>query len=331
MKLSYRHGEFQAEVPCKVNLLLQVCGKRTDGYHEIDTIMLAVDLVDTLSLRPNQSGKWDIKLQFAENKPLTEEDPAWSIPADDKNLVCKALAMFVKEKGIPRAGGEIILSKSIPSMAGLGGGSADAAAALALAQLAWGHDEDTTLIRSLARALGSDINFFLESSHANGYWIARCRGRGEIVTPIEAELSDAWFVIIHPPLGCSTKEIFSRFQGHRDVHADPEKLIQSLKSNQLSTVGGMFHNDLEPAASSLCDWVSRARRWIDRYDHLGQVMSGSGSARFCLCATRDQAETIASEIKGQFSVRAYAVRPWRQSSLADQMSGIRKNLREESS
>ncbi|MFN7451123.1 MAG: 4-(cytidine 5'-diphospho)-2-C-methyl-D-erythritol kinase [Pirellula sp.] len=313
---------FMATVPCKLNLYLKVLGKRADGYHELDTIMVAVSLCDRLVMLPNQSGRWNFQVKFADNRSLTPTDHAWDVPSDSRNLVLRALRSYVETMGVLNAGADLILHKGIPSMAGLGGGSADAAAALALAHLAWSNETSIAGIAGIARGLGSDINFFLES-HANGYWAARCRGRGEKIEPVPIALTNASFLLMHPPEGCGTAAVFSKLDLNLTHPSGPEDLLLGLKSGNLQRVGRGLHNDLEAPAEQVTEWILRARKWIDRYDHHGQAMSGSGSARFCLCRSHEQAETINTEIQRESSVRAYAVQLWQQPSLEQQLLSIR--------
>ncbi|XZE37048.1 4-(cytidine 5'-diphospho)-2-C-methyl-D-erythritol kinase [Pirellulaceae bacterium SH501] len=316
MQIESSQGELRATVPCKVNLFLEVLGKRSDGYHELDTVMLALSLCDDLTYRPDLSGDFRLAVTFEEGESLEASDPAWNVPADGRNLVIRAMEMLRNRLGrLPRLGGDIHLHKRIPSMAGLGGGSADAAAALLLTLLA--HElptEDMSggweLMLDCAGKLGSDVNFFLEGANTDDYWVARCQGRGERVEPLSGDLHDWSFVVVHPPAGCGTAEVFSKVRVVAGERRSPERLIESLRCNDARQAGKELYNALEYPAEQVTDWISRAGRWIDRYDQFGQALSGSGSARFCLCRSGEQAERVVRELKSQGTVRAYAVRPW---------------------
>lgn len=316
MKIEFAEGELRATVPCKVNLFLEVLGKRPDGYHELDSVMLALSLCDRLTLRPDRSGEFRLELTFEDGKPLTDSDPAWNIPTDGKNLVIRAMEMLRNRLGLlPNLGGQIRLHKRIPSMAGLGGGSADAAAALLVSLLAHQLTPDATeaaweILLDCAGKLGSDINFFLEGANTDDYWIARCQGRGERVEPLPGDLHDWSFVVVHPPVGCGTADVFSKVRVVAGERRSPERLITSLRCSDAQETGKELYNALEYPAEQVTDWISRAGRWIDRYDQFGQALSGSGSARFCLCRSWEQAERVVMELKSQGTVRAYAVRPW---------------------
>ncbi|MCU0712362.1 MAG: 4-(cytidine 5'-diphospho)-2-C-methyl-D-erythritol kinase [Pirellula sp.] len=325
MKITQVLGGFHALVPCKVNLALNVLGRRSDGFHELETVMMAVGLCDELTFRPDSSGAFRLQVDFEDCAQLTPDDPAWDVPSDSRNLVVKAFTAIALELGDSNLGGEILLRKSIPSMAGLGGGSADAAAAILLGALGsvgkgflW--DKHFSVCQRIAAKLGSDVNFFLEGHTALDSWVAYCQGRGEKITPIDAS-PDCWLVLVHPPVGCSTKEVFCRLQIAEKGQRRVVDVIESLQTNHIERVAAAMFNDLESPASQVTPFIERSRNWIDRYDHLGQCMSGSGSARFCLCDSHEQAEKIANGVRLN-GARAYAVRPWIQPSLHSQLSAL---------
>lgn len=325
MKITRFKDCIRAIVPCKVNLALKVLGRRSDGFHELETIMMAVGLCDELTFRPDVSGEIRLRLAFVDGQPLASDDPAWEVPCDTNNLVVRAITNIAKELGRENLGGDIQLVKSIPSMAGLGGGSADAAAAILLGalgclgeQLSWSNHFPAC--QKIAAKLGSDINFFLEGHTSENSWLAYCRGRGEQITPIDATL-DCWLVLVHPPIGCSTKEVFCRLRIEESSQRQVVDVLESLKSKQTDRVASAMFNDLESPACGVTSYIERSRNWIDRYDHLGQCMSGSGSARFCLCDSREQAEKIANGIRSN-GARAYVVRPWIQPSLQSQFEAM---------
>ncbi len=149
--------------PAKLNLFLEVVGKRPDGYHDLESIFLAVDLADTLSAEPAPDG------EFA----LDCDDPA--APAGDANLVCRAARLLARECGVNR-GIRFRLEKRIPMGAGLGGGSSDAAAALRLANRLWQTGLADADLERLGAGLGSDVPFFFHGG------LCLCEGRGERIT-----------------------------------------------------------------------------------------------------------------------------------------------------
>jgi 4-diphosphocytidyl-2-C-methyl-D-erythritol kinase len=221
------------------------------------------------------------------------------------------------------SGANVRLIKRIPAMAGLGGGSADAAGALVLGLLLWGTDEDFAKARTIASKLGSDINFFLDG-HRNGFWLARCTGRGEEIEPLLCR-ETLHFVIAHPPRGCGTRAVFTALDDNakQSKRENPDSLLTGLIDGDLDAIGGGVFNRLETAAMRCTDWIDRSRKRIDRYDHRGQCMSGSGSARFCLCSTREQAEKIVCELQTNRGVRAYYAQSWQSSGIDEQVQRIR--------
>lgn len=316
---------FRVTVPCKVNLFLEVLGKRVDGYHSLDTVMMAVSLADELEISNREDGRLLLSVELPERscQSLDEEDLAWAIPADQNNLILRALERLRVFLGQPHCGANIRLIKHVPAMAGLGGGSADAAAALVLGTLLWTEHVKLDQISTVASELGSDVNFFLES-HRDGFWLARCTGRGEKIECLQCQ-KPLHLVVVHPPRGCGTKEVFDalRIEPSPRVLANPDKLIQALEQGNVKTIGEALTNRLEQAAEGTTDWIDRSRKQINRYDHHGQCLSGSGSARFCLCTTREQAEKVASEIRLQGEMRAYCVQSWQSPSIEEQLIRIR--------
>jgi 4-diphosphocytidyl-2-C-methyl-D-erythritol kinase len=327
--------------PAKINLFLEVLGKRPDGYHDLDTVMLAIDLTDTLEIYPAESDQLSLEVdlsdaQVVSNQELAREDKAWEIPSHGSglhgNLVLRALESLRQHLdscagASPRAqmrGAHVILKKRIPSQAGLGGGSSDAAAALVLGSLLWQDRYEPQVLGGLASRLGSDINFFLEG-HNGLNWTARCTQRGQIVQPIENNLA-IHGLIVHPPMGCSTAQVFSLVRqsiADRKQAQSPEALLEcliNLPENPHSTarLSRLLYNRLGEAAVQTTEWVQRTAQRIDRYKPYSQCLSGSGSARFCLLPDRAQAETIAAQLQREGDFRAYPFTTWTSPSILDQ-------------
>ena len=151
-------GGFRATVPCKVNLFLEVLGKRFDGYHSLDTVMMAVSLVDELEITHRSDGRLELVIEFPKGfgQRLDGDDLAWDIPADQSNLVIVALERLRSTLGKTKLGANVKLIKRIPARAGLGGGSADAAAAIILGLLLWGASDQF----DKARIIASEIAWF---------------------------------------------------------------------------------------------------------------------------------------------------------------------------
>ena len=177
-----------AFAPAKLNLHLEILGKRADGYHALETVMLPIDLFDTIEAR-RTSG--DIALSIENG----------SVPADASNLVWKAAALL-QATSQTLVGASIRLTKRIPSEAGLGGGSSDAALTLRLLNDLWDLYYPIEHLSKLANELGSDVGFFLHDS------AALCTGRGEIVEPIPVA-ETLHFVLVKPDVGASTAKVFA--------------------------------------------------------------------------------------------------------------------------
>ena len=316
---------FRVTVPCKVNLFLEVLGKRIDGYHSLDTVMMAISLVDELVITHRDDEQLELEVEFpnGSGRCFDEEDLAWRIPADQNNLIIRALDRLRVALEKPHLGAHVRLIKRIPALAGLGGGSADAAAALVLGTLLWTSRVDLFQATAVACELGSDVNFFL-TSHCNGFWLARCTGRGEQIERLNCRVP-LHFVVVHPPRGCGTKETFDALQldSSQTTLGNPNELIEGLNKGDLNAIGRGVMNRLEQAAARTTEWIDRSSKRINRYHHLGQCLSGSGSARFCLCASHEQAERITSEIRLQGEMRAYCVQSWQSPGIEEQLQRIR--------
>jgi len=319
----------RCRVPCKLNLFLDVLGRRPDGYHDLDTVMLAVDRCDALEIEARPDGRLTLAVELPDEPAFGPQDPAWTIPNDASNLVLQGLARLRSQLGIS-AGAHVRLKKQIPAQAGLGGGSADTAAALVLGSLLWTQAYDAALAISIAKELGSDINFFLEGWNGS-HWTARCTGRGERVEPIPNPHRHT-FVVVHPPQGCSTAAVFRAWSEGNRTRTPPqeptapqriERLMEGLRRGDRIAVGAMLYNCLEVAAGRCTDWVERSARRFDRYNPLGQCLTGSGSARFCLCSTSEEAEKIASELRSFRDYRVYTASTWVSQSIEEQSEYLR--------
>jgi 4-diphosphocytidyl-2-C-methyl-D-erythritol kinase len=270
-------GGVEILAPAKLNLFLEVLGRRGDGYHEIETVMVAIDLCDTLTVRDEPTG--GLRLRCS--------DPALPVGAD--NLVIKAADRLREATGC-RRGAEIDLRKVIPAQAGLAGGSSDAAATLAALDRLWDLRLSPGRLDALAAEVGSDVPFF------NHVPAAVCRGRGERVEPVALTRS-LHFVLVCPPVGVSTADVYRRVM----PSARPEsagRILADMESGGTDELGRCLFNRLQPVAEALRPELIRVREALA---HLGpsldgSVMSGSGSAYFGLCrdpaAARHAAETL---------------------------------------
>jgi len=249
--------------PAKVNLHLEVVRRRPDGYHDIDTVMQAIDLHDDLRVEP------------ADDLTLTCSDPA--LPTDERNLVLRA-ALALHEAAGSRAGARLSLTKRIPDRAGLGGGSSDAAGALAGLNALWGLGLPRGALGDVAARVGSDVAFFLTGG------AARCTGRGEVVERIPT----AWqprFALVCPDVGVSTPEAYGRLSFPLTPPGpDGTMLCRRLIAGDVAGVGSALFNRLERPAFDMHPALREGKaRLAETGAFAGVLMSGSGSALFGLC------------------------------------------------
>ena len=275
------------KAPAKINLFLEILGKRDDGYHEIETVMQEIDLVDNLQFEETQEG---VKLKCNDK----------NIPSDENNLVCKAANLILNECGIKK-GVLISLEKNIPVGAGLGGGSSDAATTLKALNLLWKIGLNDAELMGFAAKLGSDIPFFIKGK------TSLCSGRGEKITPIEVK-SEMNYLIIFPHINISTTTIY------RNLKIDLTKKIidvsfflNALKHHKVAGISKLLFNRLEEVIFATYPDLLDVKMALGHFGFCGLSVSGSGSAFFGLCNDRHQAEAIKSKIERSDIGNVYAV------------------------
>jgi len=260
----------------KVNLDLRVLGTRPDGFHELRTVFQAIELHDTLT-SVERPGPFAVKC----NMP--------GVPLDEGNLVWRAAAGLWKALG--RAGeprdAVVTIDKTIPMQAGLGGGSADAAAALvALARL-WGG-APITLLREVGSGIGADVAFFLSGGTALGL------GLGEEIYPL-VDLPPHWIVIVRPPFGVSTAEAYAWYDDDRTAGLKETRELQILPVPWPTRAAQMI-NDLEPPVVRRHQEITTLKASLREAGAVASAMSGSGSAVFGLFRSRAAAARCVSPL-----------------------------------
>ena len=294
MKIHRAGSQIRLDAPAKVNLFLEIHGKRDDGFHEIETVMSKVSLFDTLHFIPRGDG--NIQLHVCSGHG------GQHVPAGPDNLVCRALQLVKSrfESESRKLGAEAWLTKRIPSSAGLGGASSDAAASLVAANHIWDLRLDRASLQSLGSALGSDVPFFLQSG------AAVCTGRGEIIQSIP-HAAGLPIVIAMPPVGLSTPDIYRSFAeqpGQRDALRKSSAAIQStLRSGRWHRISAGLFNRLERIAAQMTDWIDRLSQAFKGIPScLGSQMSGSGSSYFGafpnVVAARRAASRLSNQLPG---------------------------------
>ena len=272
--------------PCKVNLLLNILGKRPDGFHELETIFHPVNLCDTLSFTKSGHG-----IQ------LTCSDPA--LPVEASNLGYRAAREFFEcAKFLP--GVSIHLEKKIPMAAGLGGGSGNAATTLLGLNELFGNPLSIARLHAIAASLGSDVNFFLQNKPA------LASGRGEKIEPLEdfAAMRGASFLLIHPGFGISTPWAYRelvRFPSALNGKAGrAQKLVSLLQTQDLVTVGREFYNSLEAPALKKYPVLGMYQEFFRNNGAAATLMSGSGSTTFAIFKNQSSAEVVMEKFKASF-------------------------------
>lgn len=285
-------GAIVVRAPAKLNLSLAVLGRRPDGFHDIESLMVPVTLHDTLRVRRLDDGEIRLRVRFAGRLATDVGRPlARDVPADDSNLVVRAVRGLAAEAGCGR-GLEIELVKEIPSGAGLGGGSSDAAAALVAASRAWELDWPAESLAGIAADIGSDVPWFL----AGGSAIAR--GRGECIEPV-AGIPALPAVIACPATGLSTAAVYARCTAEPTRCGEAARLAAALAAGNLRAATGLMHNGLEAAARGLSEEVVRLLDSLARAGAVAPRLTGSGSACFALARTAAEARGIAARLSAE--------------------------------
>jgi 4-diphosphocytidyl-2-C-methyl-D-erythritol kinase len=307
MHIRRNTSQVVVHAPAKINLFLEVLARRADGLHEIETLMQAVTIRDTLHLSSlpgpelRLACRWagglvarsqshaKLQLQSQSQSFGIEATEAWGdLPVGQANIVIRALKLLRDRAGL-ELGADVQLVKRIPSAAGLGGASSDAAAALLAANEAWGLHWSRERLAELSAELGSDIPFFFATG------AAICRGRGELIEPLPARRLHV--VIVRPPVGLSTPQVYSRCRP-AESPARIEPLASALAQGNLPLAGARMYNRLQAPAEELTPWIERLQSAFNRLDGLGHQMSGSGSSYFGVCRHARHARRSAARLRG---------------------------------
>ena len=260
---------FVVSTPAKVNLFLEVLEKRPDGYHDLETLMLAVSLEDTLSFRHDESG----------TLTLTCDRPELSCGPD--NLILRAAERLRQQTGC-RDGARIHLAKRIPMQAGLAGGSSDAAAALKGLNRLWRLGLSDPALAAIGAEVGSDVAFFFSPGAA---W---CTGRGEIVEPVTAG-RNLDFVLASSATGLSTASVFRGLTVPKQP-VSGAAMREAFGRGDVEAMGRLLHNRLQAPAERLCPEVRELREALLGAKPAGVLMTGSGTTVYALC--RDRADAV---------------------------------------
>ena len=293
MLFQHHLSAISVSAPAKLNLFLNVIGKRADGFHELETLMVSVGVYDTLRFSEDATG--EIKLRCFNYGAARTADPRnkGELSAGADNLVVRAAELLRSKTGTPgkpNPGARIELYKRIPLAAGLAGGSSDAAATLVGLNRCWKLGLSLKELHPLAAELGSDVPFFLNTTGA-----AVCTGRGEIIDPIELPMR-LHFVIVRPRTGLSTALVFKHCQPS-NAPSQVAELVASLKQGRLARGAQLLYNTLQEPAERLNADVTQLKQVFSRQPVIGHMMSGSGTSYFGLCHNRRQALQVSARLK----------------------------------
>lgn len=272
--------------PCKVNLLLNILGKRADGFHELETVMQPVALHDELEFSRAAGG-----IQLTCSEP--------SLPVDSSNLIHRAAVAFLEAAKIGE-GVAIHVEKRIPLAAGLGGGSGNAAHTLLGLNELFGHPLISERLQDLATALGSDVPFFLQSKPA------LATGRGDKITPLASfpALRGVFLLLIHPGFGISTAWAYQQLAEYSEAlkgrPGRAKKLIGLLQDPDLPAAGTELYNSLEAPALTKYPLLALFQEFLKANGAAAALMSGSGSTTFALIKGGAAAEELREGFTAKF-------------------------------
>ena len=251
---------YDVPAPAKLNIFLHITGRRPDGYHLLQSVFMLIDWCDTLHFELRHDGQ-------ISRSDLTQPGGTQGAPLPADDLAVRAARALQSACGTS-LGVHIGLKKNIPSQAGMGGGSSDAATCLLALQRLWGVRLPQQKLHAIALSLGADVPFFLAGSHA---WV---EGIGEKIMPIV--LPSACFLVVKPPAGVATPDIFNAPSLKRDSET---ATILGFAAYAEGSIFEFGRNDLQPVAQALCPQIGQSLNWL-KSQQLDGRMTGSGSAVF---------------------------------------------------
>lgn len=269
--------------PAKVNLCLYINFKREDGYHDISSIMIPVSIYDELSFTVTESSEIKVSADSTD------------IPSGKDNLVYKAAELIQKTYSVT-AGITIRINKQIPSGAGLGGGSSNAATAFITLNRLWDLNLSKNELKALGKTIGADIPFFIEESPS------LIGGIGDIVKPVKV-CSEIWLVIINPNLHVSTKYVYEHLNlALTKKDKDINNFLRLLASEKVSPKWTEhMHNDLEAVTFERHPELKRIKSYLAGNGAVASLMAGSGSSVFGVFSSREEGEKVYRSAEGRYN------------------------------
>jgi len=263
----------------KVNVFLRVMGCRPDGFHDLESLLLPLELHDLVTVRGGDG------LELSVAGPA-----AAGVPGDAANLALLAARALAAEAGLGDAGAVIEIDKRIPAAAGLGGGSADAAAALQALDILWQTSLGSARLLEVGARVGSDVPAMLAGEPVF------VTGRGEILAPVH--MLHTWWVLKPFAFEVGTPDAFGWWDEDPVTGPDSGALVAAAETGNLELVGSALFNDLQPGVVARHPEIARAIEAFEDAGSLGAVMTGSGPTVAALASTLSHAERLAEAIPG---------------------------------
>lgn len=273
--------------PAKINLGLDIIGKHEDGYHELSMIMISVDLNDYVTVSD------------LETDGIIMESNNHKMPLNGRNDVFKAASLIKERYGIKK-GVKIVLEKSIPICAGLGGGSTDAAATIRALNKLWELNLSKDEMIEIGFAIGSDVPYCLDAG------CALITGKGEVVQCLNTHLS-SWVVLVKPDFGISTRTIFSEIDCNTISRVDIEALKAAILAEDYKAMIEHMGNSLEDVTISRKPFIQKIKDKMMKCGADVALMTGSGPTVFALCPSEKRADRVVNGMRG-FCKEVYKVR-----------------------
>lgn len=266
----------------KLNLTLDVLGKREDGYHDLRSVMQTVSVRD------------DIEIDVGTGKPWVLKCDKEGIPCDERNLAWKAAKLYCEVMGKDPDGLEIRITKRIPSEAGMGGGSADAAAVLRALNEHYGSPLSIWALAELGAQIGSDVPFCVVGG------TCMCEGRGEKLRKLP-NMPDCIFVVVKPDFSVSTPELYKKLdEVSIPKHPDNQLMESALIAGDLEKVSHNLYNVFDPVVTADHLELNYIKSLFHQYGAVGYQMTGSGSAVFAIVSEFEIAAVICNMMQGNY-------------------------------
>lgn len=279
------------EARAKINWTLDILGRREDGYHLMDMLMQSVTLADTVTITPSERLELAVTTAYR-SVTSCEAAAAEPVPVDERNIAFKAAIALQNHTGCKK-GAKICLEKRIPSGAGMGGGSADAAAVLYGLNKLWQLELSPVALREIGLKLGADVPFML----AGG--LARVNGIGEKIVPLSPAPS-VWLVLLQPCDGLSTKEIFTAYDlPDKDMFISHPRTVEAQKAlltGDLLGLGAAMDNVLEAISVAKRPAIRTAGQMLETAGAIRAMMTGSGSVVYGVFPDQESAANAHAQL-----------------------------------